>query len=95
MEFGRSLWRDVLGVWRPQYAVCFGGTPFNELSSLLGTSVEARDYDPRWQGALRLRVFEDGTRLLGVPHMSRFPIFGRAESAPAINAAFDDLFSVV
>ena len=94
MEFGRSLWGDVLSVWRPQYAVCFGGTPFPELSSLLGSSVEARDYDPQWQGALRLRVFEDGTRLLGVPHMSRFPIFGRAESAAAITAAFDDLFAV-
>jgi hypothetical protein len=94
IDFGRALWADVFSVWRPQYAVCFGGTPFTELSSLLGHAISARDYDPRWQGALRVRVFDNGTRLLGVPHMSRFPIFGRAESAPAINAAFDDLFAV-
>ncbi len=92
LDFARTLWGEVLGVWRPQYVVCFGGTPFNVISSLLGMPSEARDYDPRWQGLLRLRVFDDGVRLLGVPHMSRFPIFGRAASAPAINSAFDDLF---
>jgi hypothetical protein len=93
LAFGRSMWRDIFGHWRPQYAVCFGGTPFRELTSLLGTVTEARDYDPRWQGRLRLRVFADGTRLLALPHMSRFPIFGRAASAPAIEAAFCDLLA--
>jgi len=93
LEFGVSLWKEILGLWRPQYAVCFGTTPFNELSLLLGTWTEAREYDPKWQGALRVRVFRDGTRLLGVPHMSRFPIFGRAASSLAIEQAFDDLFA--
>lgn len=92
IQFGVSIWSEILASWRPQYAVCFGTTPFNELSSLLGTWSEARDYDPKWQGSLRVRVFRDGTRLLGVPHMSRFPIFGRAASATAIQQAFDDLF---
>jgi len=94
LEFGRRHWRGVLEVWEPQYAVCFGSTPFQELCALLGRVVEARDYDPRWQGMLRLCVFENGARVLGVPHMSRFPIFGRRESTPAIEAAFDDLFSI-
>ena len=94
LNFGVSLWRAILSLWRPKYAVCFGTTPFNELSALLGDWTEAREYDPKWQGALRVRVFADGTRLLGVPHMSRFPIFGRAASADAIEQAFDDLFAV-
>lgn len=94
LEFGKNIWRGILQLWRPQYAVCFGNTPFNELSALFGRSMEAREYDPRWQGALRVRVFSNGTRLLGVPHMSRFPIFGRAQSETAIGQAFDDLFAL-
>ena len=93
LQFGRSLWQAIFTHWRPQYIACFGGTPFREVSALLGSVSETRDYDPRWQGALRLRVFANGTRLLGMPHLSRFPIFGRAASHPAIEAAFDDLFA--
>jgi hypothetical protein len=91
LSFARTYWTAFLGHWRPDFAVCFGTTPFDELTALLGRTVESRHYDPKWQGALRLRVFQDGTRALGVPHMSRFPIFGRAASASAIQEAFDDL----
>lgn len=93
LTFGRNLWRDVLNHWRPQYAVCFGTTPFRELSALLGRPVEAREYDPRWQGSLSVRVYQDGTRLLGLPHLSRFKIFGRVQSVEALGQAMNDLFA--
>lgn len=91
LEFGRQLWREIFSRWRPKYAVCFGTTPFRELVPLLGQVTEAREYDPCWQGSISVRVLEDGTRVAGFPHLSRFQVFGRPQSAEAIERALDDL----
>jgi hypothetical protein len=93
IAFGQSLWGEVFSAWRPQYVVTFGAGALDAVIGLLGDVHEARDYDPRWQGSLSIRVLKDGTRLLGLPHLSRFMIFGRLESMPAITEALDDLFA--
>lgn len=94
IAFAQSLWGKVFSVWRPQFVVTFGGDALERMVGMLGVVREARDYDPKWQSSLKVRVLTDGTRLLGLPHMSVFSIFGRSESEPALEEAFDDLFAV-
>jgi hypothetical protein len=94
IAFGRDLWREVLTHWRPQAAITFGGTPFVELSKLLGRVVHESRFPSGWGTIqLTLREFAGGSRLLGLPHLSRFAIFGRPEGEAGIGAAFDALIS--
>lgn len=94
LAFGRALWGDVLADWQPQAALTFGSLPFVELSKLLGHVVHESRFPSGWgKIQLTLREFASGSRLLGLPHPSRFAIFGRPEGEPGIGAAFDALMS--
>jgi hypothetical protein len=94
LAFGRRLWRDVFEDWWPQAAVTFGNTPFKELSLLLGRATSEQRFPSGWGNInLTLREFDSGSRLLGLPHLSRFAVFGRPEGEAGIAAAFDALMS--
>jgi hypothetical protein len=89
LAFGRELWRDVFTDWKPQAAVMFDGTPFDELSGLLGRVVREQRFDSGWKRTkITLREFGDGSRLLGLPYLSSFTI-----GSKGIAAAFDALMS--
>ena len=94
LAFGRELWGEVFAHWMPQAAVTFGETPFDELSKLLGRETNEVKFPSGWgRTTLTLREFANGTRLLGLPHLSRYRIFGRAQGATGIGAAFDALLA--
>lgn len=90
--FGRNLWRTVFSYWQPQYVLTYGDTARDEISALLGRWTGEKTFDCGWKGKqLTLREFDRGVRLLALPHLSRFRIFGRSESEAGIAAAFDAL----
>jgi hypothetical protein len=94
LAFGRELWGEVFAQWMPQAAVTFGETPFEELSRLLGRETNKVKFPSGWgRTTLTLREFDNGSRLLGLPHLSRYKIFGRAQGAAGIEAAFDALLA--
>jgi hypothetical protein len=91
--FALRLWADIVRSWRPEVVVCYGSTPFNGMEQLLGSSPRPRSWETRspLRAVMRLHKPHSGTRLLGLPHLSRFPIFNFPANEMAISAAFDDL----
>jgi hypothetical protein len=93
VEFAAGLWRRILEVWRPERVVSFSKDAVRILQPLLGRPEGVRRYPAGWGSQqLELLQFRDDTRLLRLPHLSRFALFGRAQSKPGLQAAFDDLF---
>ncbi len=90
VALARSVWADLFRIWLPSTAVTVGATTAQELGVLLG-AVEREDSLPIGWGRYRmtLREFSCGTRLLALPHLSRFAILGRSQSEPYLNEAFD------
>jgi hypothetical protein len=94
IEFSRHLWRRILQVASPSALICLGKLPADELGATL-VSVGARLVEgPEvgevgWGAATyELSLYESPsarTLLVRVPHPSRFAIFGRAASQPAVD----------
>jgi hypothetical protein len=63
------------------------------MEQLLGSSPRPRTWETRspLRAVMRLHKLHSGTRLLGLPHLSRFPIFNFPANEMAITEAFDDL----
>ncbi len=90
LTFSRNLWREIFEFWRPEAVVSISGTTTAELTGLLGDIVEESSLPTGWGNyKMTLRGFEGGTRLLGLPHLSRFALFGRWQSEPHLEEAFD------
>ena len=91
--FALALWADIFRAWRPDVVVCYGSTPFKALEQLLGSTPRPRQWETRspLRAAMRLHKLPSGTRILGLPHLSRFSIFAFPENELVIADAFDDL----
>ncbi len=86
-RFGIDLWRELLGQVRPKLVIGMG----REVTDALATVLDAHD-DKRisvgWGNVTGTRAeFATGT-LIRLPHLSRFRIMSRSESAPGIKALF-------
>lgn len=90
VRFSREMWSDLFSHWSPTAVVAVGSTTGAELTAILG-QVKRDRYMPTGWGEYRLltRQFARGTRLLVLPHLSRFALFGRPQSEPYLNEAFD------
>lgn len=86
----RAVWAELLRIWLPSTAVTVGATTAQELGVVLG-SVGWEGSLPIGWGVYRmtLREFDCGTRLLALPHLSRFAILGRPQSELYLKEAFD------
>jgi len=90
LEFSRNLWREIFDLWQPDAVVSVSGTTTEELTGLLGEIVDEDSLPTGWGNyQLTLREFSHGTRLIGFPHLSRFKLFGRPQSEPHLEKAFD------
>lgn len=94
VEFSRELWNAVLAIAAPRAMVCLGDLAFRHLSTALMRRHARLVAPPRvlpvgWGNvAAALAQYEsvDGpTLLVRLPHLSRFGIFGRAASRPAVD----------
>jgi hypothetical protein len=91
--FALELWRDIFAVWRPQVVVCFGLTPFRAMEKLLGSTPRPSEWNVQihFKAMMRLHKLPSGTRLLGLPHLSKTPVFSAVQHEAALSEAFDDL----
>lgn len=90
LEFSQNLWSEIFTNWRPQAVVSISGTTTREFGKLLGNEISRRQMPTGWGNIqMNLVEFERGTRLLGLPHLSRFALFGRPASEPHLEEAFD------
>jgi hypothetical protein len=80
MAFSVGLWRKILPVVRPLLVVCLGDTVAHGLHDIWGPALTERQYETGWGDVhAYVSVYTDW-RLLQLPHLSRFPIFGRPQS---------------
>jgi hypothetical protein len=93
VSFSRRLWTRILEFVSPLALICLGQLPANELGAVLNTGarlIEGPEIGPvGWRPATyEMRLYESSRRrtlLVRLPHLSRFAIFGRAASQPAVD----------
>lgn len=90
LRFGREIWRTLLHRASPELVVAMGKDSYLTLSEILRAAPEA-EFPAGW-GRQVIRVARGPhCRLVGMPHLSRFPIVTRPQSRAAIMQAFGDL----
>lgn len=90
-QVSRDIWQKLFTHWVPSAAVAVGkDSTAKELGALFGEMTSESSLPTGW-GSCRmdLKEFASGTRLLALPHLSRFKIFGRPAGEPYLNEAFD------
>lgn len=87
LDFGFRIWREILGRARPRLVIGMGRQVTQKLKQILATHDEER-VTVGWGNVSATRaVFTEG-RLVGLPHLSRFPIVGRPQSSSALQLLF-------
>jgi hypothetical protein len=90
LSLGRSLWRDVLAAAGAKVVVAMGSIVRDELARIL--EIEPLRFLPTGWGRVRAARGEaNGVTLIGLPHLSRYKIMGRAKSQESVNLLFDGL----
>jgi uracil-DNA glycosylase len=83
LAFGKALWRDIFAEVNPQLVIAMGREAFTALKDIL----VVRDTEPipvDWGSVCGERGSFAGGTLVGIPHLSRFPIITRSESQPGL-----------
>lgn len=89
LAFGLHLWRQILNRARPSLVIAMGKDTSARLRELLGVR-DVASIPIGWGNVAALKGRFGSSYFVGLPHLSRFRIFGRVSSAPAVRTLFDD-----
>lgn len=81
LAFGQRLWNWVLGVSPASLFVTMGKEPARQLAVILKARHVAQLPTGWGQQMIDVRDSADGRRVVGMPHPSRYALFGRGGSA--------------
>lgn len=90
LAFGKDLWHDILDAARPELVIAMSDDATRAVASILGAEA-ARRIPLGWGTVTGVRSDYPGGTLVGLPHLSRFRIFGRDKSIAGINELFRGL----
>lgn len=86
VSFGRRLWRSVFAKAKPRRVVVLTERVRNEVAALLEIQGFER-ISTGWGESCAYRgIGRNGVELIGLPHLSRYRLFGRAQSEHALSA---------
>lgn len=86
IEFGLGLWKRLIQKRPRRQIIVMGSDTYGAFKTAFSASHE--ETRPAGWGAVRIFKARIGeTRLIGLPHLSRFPIVGREQSEAAIQWA--------
>jgi hypothetical protein len=85
LEFGKSLWRDILAETRPELVIAMGDVVFSVLREILGVEMTQRILVSWGSVSGEHGKFAHGT-LVRLPRLSRFGIITRPTSQDALRA---------
>lgn len=89
LAFARRLWSEVFARHQPEVVTCIGKSPHGpEIAALLDARLVDRIPAGWGDQMLERYAFDGAKRLIVLPHLSRFQLFGRAASAAALSQAF-------
>ena len=90
IRFGEKLWRDILHRAKPRLVIGMGGVVFSSLCRVLDVEIP-QSVSINWKGIDGKRVRFDGDGLLvGLPHLSRFKVITRPQSAAGLRDLFQE-----
>jgi hypothetical protein len=79
LAFSRNLWAAVLSSCSAKVFITMGKVPARELAMLLNASPEPTKLVTGWGSAtIDLYAADDGRKVIGMPHPSRYTLFHRA-----------------
>lgn len=87
LTFGCAIWRELIAEARPSRIITMGAVTYGQLSGALGGRNERRiacGWGNRTIGVCDV----PGARIVGLPHLSRYPIIGRSRGDTALDLAF-------
>ena len=86
-RFGKSLWTDILDRARPELVITMGNKARDTIAGIL--DVRSVDKIPVcWGNVKAWRGIFDGGKFVHLPHLSRYKIIGRKQSAAALKSLF-------
>ncbi len=92
LQFGESLWNEIFQRARPKLVICLGGETFSALSRIL-SAFNAQSIPVGWGNVSGTRALFKGGSLVGLPHLSRFGIVTRVQSAAPLRELFGEYWS--
>ena len=87
LRFGISLWREIFERTKVQTITAFGKATAPYLTNILGASFHASHPAGWGTQTIDEYLFGSNRRLLVLPHLSRFRLFGRLQSEIRFRAA--------
>ncbi|WP_338469200.1 hypothetical protein [Roseobacter fucihabitans] len=84
---GRSIWSNILNMAKPRLIVGMSREVDKQLCGILGIKHGIR-VPIGWGKATGSRSEYDSGFLIGLPHLSRFPVINRSESEPGLSKLF-------
>ncbi|MBT8169781.1 hypothetical protein [Falsiruegeria litorea] len=93
LRFGELLWADILQRAQPTLVVGMGREVFKPLSRIL-SATDARSIPVGWGKVSAVKASFSRGSLVTLPHLSRFGIITRQESADALKILFGDHWQI-
>ncbi|MBX3570073.1 MAG: hypothetical protein KF914_18565 [Rhizobiaceae bacterium] len=91
IRFGMDLWERILSTATPEIIVVIGKQTWEAFLSR-GHVRDAKAHSVNWKNYVVRRGLIKNTKIVGLPHLSRFPIIGRTANDEAIDWAFGPEF---
>lgn len=89
LEFGKRLWTEIIGYVRPSLIIAMGKSQLRPvLRDICGEPEESQDILVEWGSISAGLDLYPGTRVVSLPHLSRFGIMTRVQSQPALKQLF-------
>lgn len=88
IAFGIKIWSQILATVKPPIVISLGNST-NEIVSRLLRAGQIRKLEVGWGSITASRGEFNGGLWIGLPHLSRFAIMTRKESAKALDTLFE------
>ena len=92
LHFGENLWNEIFQRARPKLVIGLGGDTFSALSRILSV-FNVQSIRVGWGNVSGTRALFKGGLLVGLPHLSRFGIVTRIQSAAPLRELFGEYWS--
>ena len=89
VEFGASIWTEILGRAKPTLVITMGALVLRTVGKILGmTTVERHQLG--WGRVTGSYALTSASRLVGLPHLSRYGVITRTASQSGLQALLGD-----
>jgi hypothetical protein len=92
LQFGENIWNEIFQRVRPKLVIGLGGETFSALSRILSV-YNVQSIPVGWGNVSGTRALFKGGSLVGLPHLFRFGVGTRVQSAAPLRELFGEYWS--